>query len=58
MEALIFISGIIAIIVCAMVCDKKGRTVWKGVLAGFLLGWIGVIFCVFFLDDHSDNNKN
>ena len=52
MEILFTISYIVAIVVCGYICDTKKRTVWKGLVAGFFLGWIGVVICAF-LDDHS-----
>lgn len=47
MEVLcLLLASILPIIVCAMICENKGRTTWKGVVAGAFLGWIGVIICV------------
>lgn len=52
MEVLLILIGcILPIIVCAMICENKGRTTWKGVVAGAFLGWIGVIVCAC-LDNH------
>ena len=37
------ISGIIATIVCAVLADRKGRSVGGWIVGGLLLGWVGVI---------------
>lgn len=45
MELLFFMSWIASMVVSGMICENKNRTVWKGVLASFALGWIGTIIC-------------
>lgn len=44
------ISNIIAIVVCAVLADKKGRSVGGWIAGGFFLGWIGVIILCFLSD--------
>lgn len=48
---IVFCFSIICCIICGLICDAKGRTVWKGLIAGFFLGWIGIVICAF-LDNH------
>ena len=51
------IASIIAVILCAVIADKKGRSVGGWIFGGLCLGWIGVIILCCLSDLKSDNYR-
>lgn len=45
MEIVALIIGVLCGFWAANVCENKGRTAWKGFIAGFFFGIFGVAFC-------------
>lgn len=42
---------------CMNICEDKGRTKWKGFVAGFFIGIFGVALCYMLSDKTSKPNK-
>ena len=52
------VSSVIAIILCAVIADHKGRRVGGWSFGGIILGWLGVIIVALLSNTRVNNSNN